>query len=276
MSFRPRREAPTLRHTATALVSVPAIVLAGLLAPLPALADGTAVVRAADAAVHTAPAEVAPVIANVARGGELSVADVGERGWRVVTLADGRRGYARDADLRLPVSVGSVGGGAALRGENPGPTVSGRTAIRLVGRISGISLAGGGLEVSQRFGTAFGVAGTLSYEDFGGDNPGMGAEVLGRFYVGRGPHNLSLGAGPALRRASAYGAIGFLGGEIAYEYLYPGGLGVLFGVGGDVVLNDSGTATCRQIAVGDCILFESHYDAGQALLRLRLAVGASF
>ena len=181
------------------------------------------------------------------------------------------------AAIEVVLMAASPAALAADGGAAPGADAAARTAVRATGRLTGFSLQGLGVEVSERFLPVLGVDLSLTEEDFGNNRAGIGGEAFVRLYSGEGRHLLTLGVGPAVRDAPEYGPIAFGAGEVAYEYLPIKGPSVLVGAGADVVLNDSGTATCGGNGWFSCGLFwQSHYHQGETQLRLRIAVGGSF
>jgi opacity protein-like surface antigen len=259
-----------------------------------AAAAATAVIAVPVAEVRTAPSKAAPIIATVPAGKEVTVSDADSSGWRVIELGEGRRGWVLDPALRmLPPSPTEVGRGPAPPARvvymtaaemERGPTrpppqpPPAPTAIRLAGRVTGLSQSAWGVEVSQRLVSILGVDATLEAESFGGNHDGVGGEVLARTFFGESQHQLSLGAGPSLRAASEYGAVWFGTFELAYEYRPLSRVSVLVGAGADVVLSDSGTATCEGGSGWfPCGLFWANsYHAGDTHFRGRFAIGGSF
>jgi hypothetical protein len=136
-----------------------------------------------------------------------------------------------------------------------------------------------GVEVSQRLGSMLGLDVTVTEEDFGDDRPGIGAEALLRIFAGDHRHVASAAFGPSVHAAPEYGAVGFFSGELAYEYRPVKLPSVLVGGGVDIVLHDSGTATCMGGGSGwfPCGLFwNDSYRAGNVQGRFRVAFGGSF
>jgi hypothetical protein len=251
-----------------------------------AAAAATAVIGAPGAEVRTAPSAVAPIVATLAAGEEVTVSEALTSGWRVIDLRGDRRGYVLDSSLRqyAPSAPTAVVARAEPPAAAPAPPAASapreapiRTAVRLAARVSGLSQSAMGVELSQRMVSIFGLDGTLEWEDFGGNHAGLGGELLARLYSGEGRHQTSLGLGPALRTADEYGGVWFGTLELAYEYRPPAGVSVLVGAGADMVLNNSGTATCEGSGWFSCGLFwVNSYHAGDTHLRFRVAVGGSF
>jgi hypothetical protein len=230
-----------------------------------------AVVTAPRALVRMTPSAVGPIVATAARGEAVAVSEQVDVGWRAVTLADGRGGYIADGEVRII--------GAARLGVPDDDRAGARTAVRASLRLTGLSLFGVGVEVSQRLGSMLGLDVTVTEEDFGDDRPGIGAEALLRIFAGDHRHVASAAFGPSVHAAPEYGAVGFFSGELAYEYRPVKLPSVLVGGGVDIVLHDSGTATCMGGGSGwfPCGLFwNDSYRAGNVHGRFRVAFGGSF
>jgi hypothetical protein len=168
---------------------------------------------------------------------------------------------------------------AVFAQENP-PTlavpIAARTAIRVTGTLDFLGPVGIGAELSQRVLTRGVLDTSVSYEDLQHGHSGVDVEVLARYLPFKGPHALSLGIGPALLLAREYGGVGFMAGEVAYEFRKPGAVSVLVGAGAQVALNNSGRASCPDQGFLPCFLWTDHYNAGDVGARLRLAVGMAF
>jgi hypothetical protein len=151
-----------------------------------------------------------------------------------------------------------------------------RTALRAVGSLEVLGPAAVGLEASWKVVPHFGLDGTVSYEDMQYGHQGVGVEALARYFPFLGPNALSVGLGPAFLAANEYGAVAFARSELSYEYRRVGTLSVLIGVGAEIALNNSGTATCPQQGWFSCFLWVDHYSAGDFSYHLRLALGTAF
>ena len=146
--------------------------------------------------------------------------------------------------------------------------------MRLSLHTNPLTTIGFGLAVSRKLFSVFGVDATWSYENLGYGHDGMAVETLARV-LGGGRHAASLGIGPSLHWAKEFGQVAFCTGELAYEYRPVGGVSVLLGVGVDVALNNSGTATCPDSGWFSCLFWMDHYSQGDVLLRVRIAIGGS-
>jgi hypothetical protein len=155
----------------------------------------------------------------------------------------------------------------------------GATAVRLdlSGEMEGGSLSG--LEVSHRFGPVFGLDVAAGQSSFGYSHDGYGGNVLGRLYLfSDSSGGVSLAAGPSLRTANEFGAVGFIQSELAVEYRPRGGFSILVGAGTSVALNDSGTSHCP-VEPSDwfgCWFLPTQIHRGDQTVNFRLALGASF
>jgi len=169
---------------------------------------------------------------------------------------------------------------SAARAEEPvggtTPKSSAATAVRVAGSLQALGPVGLGAEVSRRIMAHAGLDVTASYEDFQHGHSGVGVDALARYFPFSGPHAFSLGLGPSLLHAREYGSVGFLQGELAYEFRETARFSVLVGAGAQIALNNSGRATCPDQGFLACFLWTDHYSAGDVAFRMRLALGAAF
>jgi hypothetical protein len=283
--------------------------LIALVVAVPVRADAeTAVVASPAAEVRTAPHDVAPQLATLARGERVSVTDQAASGWRVVTLADGRRGYVEDAHLAVGAAAASIAAapvqqaGAATPARTVRPRLARPFVVRPEVNFSMKNPGTGNLPSGQTFadasslGVAVGCNVTEKLALEAGVGCGCGSSSVtvnnrtidtaaGMTFLGgvrvapllsaSGHHALTFAGGPYVITGGLIGTVPFVHGEAAYEYRGDF-MTALLAVGGNVAMG-SGR---RQPDMG-CGLFggfpcSGTFDAGDVVSHFRLGVGATF
>jgi hypothetical protein len=150
------------------------------------------------------------------------------------------------------------------------------TAVRATAMVDLFSGGAYGLEVSHRLGPILGLDATFGRNDMTYGHTGVFAEALARLYAFKGAGGISFAAGPSLRTANEFGAIGFLRAEVAAELRWPGVPDLLVGFGPEVALNDSGRATCPGNGWFSCFFWQDQWHAGDVGYRGRVAAGWTF
>jgi hypothetical protein len=165
----------------------------------------------------------------------------------------------------------------ARAGEPPAaaPTAA-ATSVRLQAALSVLQYSGFGVQVSRRLVSHIGVDVAASFIDLGRDHPAPLLEVMVRGFLFPGRHGLSVAAGLSGLVAREYGPLAFFQAELAYEVRVPGAVSVLAGVGPQVALNQSGTATCAPGTQWCRLLWKDRYMSGDTGVQIRLGLGYSF
>jgi hypothetical protein len=156
------------------------------------------------------------------------------------------------------------------------PITNPATVVRAVGSLVMLGPLAAGVELSQRLSPHLGVDATIAYADLQFGHPGVTGEVLGRWFLFDGHQGVSVGLGPSLFAAQEFGPVAAIQSEVAYELRLPRSFSLLVGAGPNLVLNDSGKATCPETGFLSCFLWQDQYHAGEVGLRARLALGKSF
>jgi hypothetical protein len=150
------------------------------------------------------------------------------------------------------------------------------TAVRATGMADLFSGGAYGLEVSHRFGPILGLDAAFGQNAMDHGHWGVFGEVLARAYAFKGPGGISFAAGPSVRTANEFGAVGFLRAEVAAELRSPGVPNLVLGIGPEVALNDSGRGSCPDNGWFSCFLWKDHWQAGDIGFRARVAIGWVF
>ena len=151
------------------------------------------------------------------------------------------------------------------------------TTFRANAFIQGFSYSALGVEASHAFFDRIEVSGSANSIDLGRARDGMTADVLGRIGNFGDRHAFSLGIGPSLLLSPDFGPVAFLVPEGAYE-LRVSGFTFAAGLGLPIALNKSREVPCTPTGFFalDCIFVRTHFQPGDAELRIRVAAGIAF
>jgi hypothetical protein len=236
---------------------------------------------------------VAPVIATLPQGRQVTVADEAPNGWRFVQFEPGRAGYTQDARLQVTAHEPVVATRVVVASEPaPPPVVTPVGPPRLAKRLflrpeMNIAYVGsmwdtlfGSVADASLLGATFGgnLLEQLSLEGTFGGTPGSGAGFMGAaryaFIVPDARrHALTFAAGPYAMTGGAYHTVVFAHAEMAYEYRGP--VTFLVGYGVNLTFNDSAervTANCG-VFDGTCT---DRFVQGDTFGHFRMGLGVPF